>query len=80
MQKKTRKPAVKTTKNPKTQTKKQVSEKVSEKVTDNVETLKAKITKLESAYIAAISGKMKFGQVKSIFKKIHKEIKQDNKK
>jgi hypothetical protein len=34
-----------------------------------------KISKLETAYMAAISGEMKFGEVKSIFKQLHKEIK-----
>ena len=34
-----------------------------------------KMTKLETAYMDAISGKMKFGKVKSIFKQLHKEIK-----
>lgn len=34
-----------------------------------------KMNKLETAYMAAISGKMKFGKVKSIFKQLHKEIK-----
>lgn len=33
------------------------------------------MVKLESAYEAAITGKMKFGEVKSIFKQLHKEIK-----
>lgn len=34
-----------------------------------------KLSKLEMAYMAAISGKIKFGEVKSIFKQLHKEIK-----
>ena len=34
-----------------------------------------KMNKLETAYMDAISGKMKFGKVKSIFKQLHKEIK-----
>ena len=34
-----------------------------------------KMSKLETAYMEAISGEMKFGEVKSIFKKLHKEIK-----
>jgi hypothetical protein len=33
------------------------------------------MSKLETAYMAAISGEMKFGEVKSIFKQLHKEIK-----
>ena len=79
MEKKTKKPAVKaTTKKVKPETKK-TTEKVETKV-DSTETLKSNITKLESAYVEAISGKMKFAQVKDIFKKIHKEIKQSNRK
>ncbi len=79
MEKKTKKPAVKaTTKKVKPETKK-TTEKVETKV-DSTETLKYNITKLESAYVEAISGKMKFAQVKDIFKKIHKEIKQSNRK
>lgn len=35
---------------------------------------------LETAYKAAISGKMKFWEVKSMFKKLHKEIKKSTKK
>lgn len=38
-----------------------------------------KMSKLETAYMAAISGEMKFGEVKSIFKKLHKEIKKSAK-
>ncbi len=39
-----------------------------------------KMINLETAYINAISGKIKFGEVKSIFKKLHKEIKAISKK
>jgi hypothetical protein len=42
--------------------------------------LHSKIVNLETAYINAISGKIKFAEVKSIFKKIHKEIKATTKK
>jgi hypothetical protein len=38
-----------------------------------------KMSKLESAYMSAISGEMKFGEVKSIFKQLHKEIKKSAK-
>jgi len=34
-----------------------------------------KMSKLETAYMSAISGEIKFGEVKSIFKQLHKEIK-----
>jgi hypothetical protein len=37
------------------------------------------MSKLETAYMAAISGEMKFGEVKSIFKQLHKEIKKSAK-
>lgn len=40
-----------------------------------VSPIQEKMSKLETAYMAAISGKMKFGEVKSIFKQLHKEIK-----
>lgn len=36
----------------------------------------AKMSKLETAYMEAINGKIKFGEVKSMFKKFHKEIKE----
>lgn len=52
------------------------SKLTNDNVIDNNESLKNDISKLESAYIEAISGKMKFGQVKDIFKKIHKKIKE----
>lgn len=38
-----------------------------------------KMSKLETAYMAAISGEIKFGEVKSIFKQLHKEIKKSAK-
>ncbi len=83
MEKKTKKPALKaTTKKVKPETKKttgKVESKVETKI-DSTDLLKSNITKLESAYVAAISGKMKFAQVKDIFKKIHKEIKETTKK
>ena len=40
-----------------------------------VSPIQDKMTKLETAYMEAINGKMKFGKVKSIFKQLHKEIK-----
>lgn len=40
----------------------------------------SKIQKLEIAYMAALSGEMKFGEVKSMFKKLHKAIKKSAKK
>ena len=43
--------------------------------TATVSPVSEKMSKLETAYMAAISGEMKFGEVKSIFKKLHKEIK-----
>ena len=43
--------------------------------TATVSPVSEKMSKLETAYMAAISGEMKFGEVKSIFKQLHKEIK-----
>lgn len=37
--------------------------------------IKTEMGKLESAYLDAISGKIKFKEVRSIFEKLHKEIK-----
>jgi len=37
--------------------------------------IRERISSLEDAYVNAISGKIKFGEVKDIFKKLHKEIK-----
>jgi hypothetical protein len=42
--------------------------------------LHAKISNIETAYIAAISGKMKFSKVKEMFKKLHREVKSSTKK
>ena len=36
----------------------------------------SKMSKLETAYMEALNGKIKFGEVKSMFKKFHKEIKE----
>ena len=61
-----------------TQTKKATVKKVvSNEVDKQIHT---KMTNLETAYKAAISGKMKFWEVKSMFKKLHKEIKKSTKK
>ncbi len=46
-----------------------------EKATATVSPVHEKMSQLETAYMAAISGEMKFGKVKSIFKQLHKEIK-----
>ncbi len=62
--------------NPKTKTTKTTTKKKTEtnaKVT--VSPVSEKLSQLEMAYMAAISGKIKFGEVKSIFKQLHKEIK-----
>lgn len=37
------------------------------------------IGKIENAYINAINGQIKFGEIKSMFKKLHKEIKKTKK-
>ena len=38
------------------------------------------MTKLETAFMAAMTGQMKFKEVKSIFREIHKGIKSSTKK
>ena len=53
--------------------------KATEKNATAVSPVSEKMSKLETAYMAAISGEMKFGEVKSIFKKLHKEIKSSTK-
>ncbi len=77
----------------KTTTKKPTVKKVTKKVESKTETtpkkeektsinksLRAKMTNLETAYLAAISGKMKFSEVKEMFRKLHKEVKSSTKK
>lgn len=49
--------------------------KKAESAQSTISPVQEKMSKLETAYMAAISGKMKFGEVKSIFKQLHKEIK-----
>jgi hypothetical protein len=41
--------------------------------------IQERMAKLESAYMSAIIGEIKFGEVKSIFKQLHKEIKKSAK-
>jgi hypothetical protein len=41
--------------------------------------IQERMAKLEIAYMSAISGEIKFGEVKSIFKQLHKEIKKSAK-
>jgi hypothetical protein len=48
--------------------------------TDLNKEIRNKMTNLETAYLEALSGKIKFGEVKSMFKKLHKEIKGSRKK
>ena len=66
--------------------KKKSTKKVAKKVAKKAESIDlnkvihAKMTNLETAYMAAVSGKIKFGEVKSVFKKLHKEIKESRKK
>jgi len=76
----------------KTTTKKPTVKKVTKKVESKTEatpkkeektinkSLRAKMTNLETAYLAAISGKMKFSEVKEMFRKLHKEVKSSTKK
>jgi hypothetical protein len=51
------------------------AKKKTETAKTTVSPIHEKMSKLETAYMAAISGEMKFGKVKSIFKQLHKEIK-----
>lgn len=60
---------------PKTKTTKTTTKKKSETAKITVSPVSEKLSQLEMAYMAAISGKIKFGEVKSIFKQLHKEIK-----
>lgn len=48
--------------------------------TDLNKEIRNKMTNLETAYLEALNGKIKFGEVKSMFKKLHKEIKGSRKK
>ena len=50
------------------------------KIATVVSPVQEKMNKLETAYMSALSGQIKFGEVKSIFKKLHKEIKSSVKK
>lgn len=73
-----------TKKNKKTENTQVKKEKVSTrkpkvKVESN-NSIHSKMVNLEMAYMNAISGKIKFGEVKSMFKKLHKEIKATSKK
>jgi hypothetical protein len=45
-----------------------------------VSPIQTEMTKLETAFVAAMNGQMKFKEVKSIFLEIHKEIKTSTKK
>ena len=44
-----------------------------------VSPIQTEMTKLETAFMAAMTGQMKFKEVKSIFLEIHKEIKKSTK-
>jgi predicted lipoprotein len=45
-----------------------------------VSSIQTEMTKLETAFMAAMTGQMKFKEVKSIFREIHKGIKSSIKK
>jgi hypothetical protein len=55
---------------------KQKKAKTNTKVTE----IETKMNKLESAYISAVDGQIKFSKIKEIFREIHKEIKNSVKK
>jgi|LakMenE18May11ns_1017448.scaffolds.fasta_scaffold9857215_2 hypothetical protein len=80
MNTKTKKPVMKA--EPIQTEKKKSTKKVAKKAEsiDLNKVIHAKMTNLETAYMAAVSGKIKFGEVKSVFKKLHKEIKESRKK
>lgn len=40
----------------------------------------SELSKIGAAYTAALNGKMKFSEVKEMFKKLHKEVKKSSKK
>lgn len=40
----------------------------------------SELSKIGAAYMAALNGKMKFSEVKDMFKKLHKEVKKSSKK
>jgi len=50
------------------------------RATKVVSPIQTEMTKLETAFMAAMTGKMKFKEVKSIFREIHKGIKSSTKK
>jgi len=49
------------------------------RATKVVSPIQTEMTKLETAFMAAMTGQMKFKEVKSIFLEIHKEIKKSAK-
>lgn len=55
--------------------KKDVTQDPKQMVFMGMDEIKSRIESLQSAYINAISGEIKFGDVKTLFKKLHKEIK-----
>ena len=50
------------------------------RATKVVSPIQTEMTKLETAFMAAMTGQMKFKEVKSIFREIHKVIKSSTKK
>ena len=50
------------------------------RATKVVSPIQTEMTKLETAFMAAMTGQMKFKEVKSIFREIHKGIKSYTKK
>lgn len=80
----TKKPAVKAVKKSEpTKAKKETSKKNDAKIEKKISSqlnMLAELTKIADAYGAAIDGKIKFGKVKEMFKKLHKEVKKSSKK
>ena len=50
------------------------------RATKVVSSIQTEMTKLETAFMAAMTGQMKFKEVKSIFREIHKGIKSSTNK
>ncbi len=72
---KSKKPAVK-----KTTTKVAPKVKAVKAVKKNTINVGSELSKISDAYTSAISGKIKFSEVKEMFIKLHKEVKKSTKK
>lgn len=55
------------------------TEKKSVKETVKTNAINTELSKIEAAYKQAINGKIKFSEVKEMFKKLHREVKKSSK-